>query len=187
MARHSAALESGTRTTARHRNPRRRAWSPLRVVVAFVLIAVVTLAGAAVAFYVGTSGSGRAQLTVANAQIGAVTLTAATPAAVMQPGSAAEVSFTATNSNNFAITVGTIMLDTSRGTSGSGFAFDASHSGCTVANAKLGFTPVSGSWTFAPSSTTVITTTLGTPFTMGTEANNACQGATITIYLKATP
>jgi hypothetical protein len=151
------------------------------LIAAFAVVLVLLLDGTAFAYW-GGSGSGADSGTTGVAV--AVGLTPATPAAGLHPGGTAAVLLVVSNPNTFAVHLGSLALDTGRGTGG--FTVDAGHSGC--ATSVLGFTTQTNGagWT-APakvgSTNGVLPITLPGALTMTTSAANACQGASVTVHL----
>lgn len=151
----------------------------------FVLAALV-LAAAGLAYFATTgSGSGSAQL--ANVQSLSVSPTAVTGSA-LYPGGSSDVAATVHNPNSFSVHVHAFALDT--GGPSDGIANDAP--GCTSggntgsSSSSVTFSgPVTnggGDFVFPPGDTTL---TLPNALAMSTTAENACQGATFTVYLQA--
>ena len=150
---------------------------PLVALVLLVLLA----AGSATAYW-AASGSGSGSGGTGTAQ--AVTLSPATPTAALFPGGQASVVLTATNPNVFSVRVGSLALDTGQGTGG--FAVDGGHSGCGLA--ALSFTTQTNAgagWTILASD--VLSVTLTNALSMTAAAANACQGASLTVFLAAGP
>jgi hypothetical protein len=116
-----------------------------------------------------------------------VTLTPAAPTAGLHPGGDADVVVTVTNPNSTPVSIGSLVLDTTQGTGG--FAVDESHAGCAVStfgyatqsNAGAGWTVPAG--TGSVDGTMPIT--LSRALTMSPSAADACQGAVVTVYLRA--
>lgn len=109
-----------------------------------------------------------------------VTLAPATPTGGLYPGGSADVALTISNPNAFQVRVGSLVLDTSRGTGG--FAVDAGHPGCS--DPELSFPANFGGgagWYVPPTDTLELD--LPGAITMGAGADDACQGATFTVYL----
>jgi hypothetical protein len=151
------------------------------LVVAAVLTLTLGTITAASAYWTGSgagSGSGSTATTVA------VTLSAGTPVAALAPGGQAGVTLTVTNPNSFSVRVVSLALDTSQGTSG--FAVDGPHSGCGLGALSFTTQTNSGSgWTIAGGGKPSITLT--NALSMAANADNACQGASFTVYLTAGP
>jgi len=157
------------RTGARHG----RMW-----VVPLACGGILLAAGAAHAYFRGTGGGSSSATT---ASISALTLSPGTPTAQLYPGGQASVVLSVTNPNAASIRVGSLALDTARGTAG--FAVDGGHSGCGLAQLSFTTQTNGGSgWTVAGSGSTAVTLT--NALSMGAAAANACQGATFTVYLQ---
>jgi hypothetical protein len=74
-----------------------------------------------------------------------------------------------------------LALDTTQGTSG--FAADAAHAACALAALSFATQSNGGAgWTVPGGS--VVALTLPNAISMSTNAANACQGATFTVYLR---
>lgn len=151
------------------------------VAAAFVIVLVLVLDGTAFAYW-GGSGSGSGSGTSgAAAPLG---LSSATPAAGLYPGGTTGVALVVSNPNPATAHIGSLALDTGRGTAG--FGVDAGHSGC--ATSALSFTTqtnVTG-WTVPAkvgAVNGVLPITLPGALAMSAAAANACQGASITVYL----
>jgi hypothetical protein len=115
-----------------------------------------------------------------------VTLSGATPGAQVAPGASADVKLTASNPNSFEAHVPSLELDTSLGSDG--FAVDAEHSTCDLST--LSFTTQSVGWIVPPkvgATNGTLTIDLANAISMDSDAANACQGATFTVYLKVGP
>ena len=140
------------------------------------------LAGASGAHaYFTHPSTGNSPASVATAA--AVTIAPATPTGGLYPGGSADVALTISNPNPFQARVGSIALDTSRGAGG--FAVDAGHSGCTEPPALLPRQLRRRGRVVRARRTTRSTLTSRRRSSMGTAADDACQGATFTVYLEA--
>ena len=160
----------------------RRTWvtRDVLVLLAAVVLALV-LDGTAFAYWGGSGGGADSATTGAAVPVG---LSPATPAAGLHPGGTADVALVVTNPNAFTVNLGSLLLDTSRGTGG--FTVDAGHSGC--ATSVLGFTTQTNGtgWTVPAkvgSTNGVLPITVSGALTMTTSAANACQGANVTVHL----
>jgi hypothetical protein len=152
-----------------------------RAVIAIVAIAAAVLAGCAGAFWLvlGT-GSGGSQAGTASA----VTLSPAMTTASLYPGGTADVAVSIVNGNPSSVSVGSLELDTSQGSSG--FAVDSAHAGCNLV--ALGYaTQTNGGsgWSVAANSTLPLDLTGAV--SLSTAAVSACQGAQVTVYLRVGP
>ncbi len=148
-----------------------------------VVLAALTLlvAGPATAYW-ASSGSGSGSGTTGTTA--SLTLTPATPTAQLYPGGQASVVLTVTNPNVGSVRIGSLVRDTGQGASG--FAVDGAHAACGVA--ALSFTTQTNGgagWTVPGGSAIAITLT--NALSMTSSAANACQGASFTVYLQATP
>ena len=140
--------------------------------------AAVTMTGSAAAFLSSTgsgSGNGTVSITMQN-----VTLAAATPSTKLYPAGSAAVATTITNPNSTRAHVGSLTLDTTQGDQG--YAVDSAHSGC-VPKTHLTFAAQNAGWTIPANGSMPVT--LANAVALSAAAPNACQGATFTIYLKA--
>jgi hypothetical protein len=151
-----------------------------------VLMTFSALGGIAAAVWsaVGSgSGAGGTGTTVA------VTLTPGTPATSLYPGGQANVVLSVSNSNVATVRIGSLSLDTLRGTSG--FSVDAQHAACGL-SALTFTTQTNGTtgWTVPGKVGTVngsLVITLTNAVAMSTSAVSACQGATFTVFLIGAP
>jgi hypothetical protein len=149
--------------------------TPLVLLVSALL---VTVAGAAFAFWT-TSGGGSAAATTSGTA--ALTLSPATPTAELYPGGRAAVVATVTNPNASSVRIGSLALDSTQGSGG--FGVDVAHSSC--ATSTLGFTTQTNGgagWTVPGHGSLPLTMTGA--LSMSTSAADACQGATFTVYLR---
>ena len=154
--------------------------------VALGVALAVAVGGAASAVWTaGGGGTGAAD----SGTLDPVTLSAGAPVTPLYPGGQTDVRLTVANPNAANVAIGSIALDASQGTGG--FAVDAGHSGCTLS--ALAFTTQTNGgagWTLPPRVGAVdgsLAVTLPNALSMSTDAANACQGATFTVYLVAGP
>jgi hypothetical protein len=152
--------------------------SRLAIVIA-ALIAAAACAGTSWAYF-ASQGTGTGSATAASAQ--PVTLSPATPATGLYPGSSADVAFTVSNPNGGPVVIPSVALDTSQGSNGLGV--DGSHTGCALS--ALTFTSTPGSWTI-PAHASAFAIDLPGSISLSPSAADACQGATFTVYLKVGP
>ena len=107
--------------------------------------------------------------------------------ASLYPGAAGDVPAEARNPGTAAVVVPALELDTTQGVSG--LAVDAGHPGCpTTAFSFTGAGNAGGGWTVPGRSggqdgTLVIT--LPGAVRLAADAPNGCQGATVTVFLRA--
>lgn len=151
------------------------------VITATALIVMLSLAvgGSALANWQATgSGAGSG----AGGVVTAVTLSPGTAAADLYPGKSGAVSLVLTNPNSGEVRIASIALDTTQGTAG--FAVDSAHSACPTSSFTFTTQTNNGAgWTLPVSG--VFPATLPNALTMAPSAANACQGVTVTAYLKA--
>ncbi|MDJ0347942.1 hypothetical protein [Cryobacterium sp. PH29-G1] len=114
-----------------------------------------------------------------------IALAPATTTALLVPGGTAAVTLSASNPNTFAVRIGSISLDTTRGTQA--IVADSAHSAC--ATSALSFTVQTNTgtgWTVPAKSAATpgtVTISLANALAMRADAASACQGATFTVYL----
>lgn len=152
-----------------------------KLVLAGALVALVLVAtGIAVAFWTTASSAGAGSATTGVGE--PLTLTPGTPSDAVYPGAQAAVALTATNPSSVTSHIEALVLDTSQGTSG--FGVDAAHSGCSLSALSFASQSNSGAgWSIPGGESLVIT--LSGALSMTTNADNACQGAVFSVYLKA--
>lgn len=140
------------------------------------IIATLSLAGGALAYFAGTgSGSGAGS---ASATVQPVTIAAAsgnTQALLPTGTSGGDVTATITNPNSSSVHIGTLALDTSQGSSG----FSANAAGCALSFANQ--TNRGSGWTIPAAGH--LSVDLTDSLTMGTTAANRCQNQTFDVYL----
>jgi hypothetical protein len=156
----------------------------LGTIAMIVAIVVVTVGGAGVAYAYWTAGGAGAGSGAAGTTL-PITLSAGTPTASLLPGGQTGVVLTMTNTNAATVKISSLALDTTQGASG--FAVDASHSGCTLSTLSF-VTQTNGGagWTVPGKVGAVngtLAVTLANALSMSLSAVNACQGATFTVYL----
>jgi len=127
------------------------------------------------------SGSGSTATTVA------VTISPGTPTAALAPGQTSDVELSVSNPNAAELRLGSLVLDTTQGDGG--FAVDAGHASCTLTSLTYTTQDNGGSgWTLPPrvgATNGTLAITLASAVAMASDAPNACQGATFTVYLAA--
>ena len=148
-----------------------------------VLAAAVALVGAATAgaFWTGGGSGGGA---ASAAPVASVTLTPGTPTTGLYPGGLADVAVSIANGNSYQAFVGSLALDTTRGTNG--FSVDSGHSGCDTAALSYTVQSNGGAGWFVPAGST-LDLDLANAVGLATTAVTQCQGATFTVYLQAAP
>ncbi|WP_410676531.1 hypothetical protein [Amycolatopsis sp. cmx-4-68] len=151
------------------------------LVAALIVMIAVTAGGVAFAYWRGT-GHGNSSGTTGTAA--PLTLSPATPSAALYPGGTTSVALTAANPNASSARIGSLALDTSQGIGG--FAVDAGHSGCGTSTLNFATQTSDTGWTVPAkvgATNGVLPITVPDALAMGPTAANACQGASITIYL----
>jgi len=150
-------------------------------VIRLAVLLVICISSVALSYWRG-AGTGAAAGGAATAS--AVVIAPAPAGADLYPGGQANVLLTIANPNPFSVRLGSLSLDTSRGTGG--FAVDAGHAACGLS--ALSFATQSASWSVGPrvgSSNGSLSVTLPGALSMTTGAVSACQGASFTVYLVA--
>jgi hypothetical protein len=166
----------------RVKNMRRR-WKVAAVV------AVATLAATTASFaYFVAAGSGSTSASVASPDD--VTITPGTAAGQLYPGGSGDVVATISNPNPFSVRINSLVLDTSS-PNPTGFSVDSGHPSCV--NTGLSYTTQTdggAGWT-VPAQVGSVPGTLDVTVTgalqMAANADNGCQGATFSVYLKTGP
>ena len=170
-ARAAVAMSIMTRRIPRGRTP----------ILVAVTVLTLLVAGVAVAYW-RNGGDGAA--TAASGTVTPVSLSPGTPTAQLYPGGQAGVVLTVTNPNPGPVRVPSLTLDTSQGSAG--FAVDGAHSGCALAALSYAAQDNGGNgWTLTGGQALAVT--LPNALSMATSAANACQGASFTVYLEASP
>lgn len=142
-------------------------------------IVALLAAGVAGAFLtLGGAGSGSASVET----VASVTLTPGTSATELYPGRSGDVALSIANSNTYRAYVGSLVLDTSRGTNG--FSVSGGLPGCDPA--ALSYTTQSngGAGWYVPAAGT-LDLDLANAIALGVGAASECQGATFIVYLLA--
>ncbi len=158
-----------------------------RLALTFAGVAALVLCGSgASAYWQGSAaGSGSAR----TAEAVPVSLAPGTPASALIPGATADVVLAVSNPNAVTLHIGSLSLDPGQGSGG--YAVDPDHSGCAVSALSFSTQSNSGAgWTVPGKVGTVDGTaslTLTDAVGMDTDAADACQGATFSVYLAAGP
>jgi hypothetical protein len=156
-------------------------------VAAVVLVAALVGGGGALGYF-RASGVGSGAITAADAT-GALTATPGVASADLHPGGSGEVALTVANSSPTPVRLAALVLDTSRGSGG--FSVDAGHPGCTNADLTFESQDDGGAGWLVParvgSTDGTLSLRLAGAIAMGAAADDACQGATFTVYLQAGP
>jgi hypothetical protein len=162
-------------------------WRPRRALLTGLLVVfALGIGGVASAFWTGFGGGRGAGTT---GTLDAVTLSPGSPAATLYPGGRASVMLVISNPNVSVVRVGSLALDTSRGTGG--FAVDVGHVGCEVSTFSLGSQTNGGTGWVVPAKAGPtdgqLAVTLTDVLSMSAAGADACQGARVTVYLAAGP
>ena len=151
------------------------------VALALVVVFALATAGAASAFW-GGLGGGSDSASTGTTQ--AVTLTPGSVSDQLFPGGQSAVAVTVSNPNPGSVKVGSLSLDTTQGTAG--FAVDGAHSACGAASLIFSTQTNAGAgWNIPAGGSMALS--LANSLSMNTNAPNACQGASLTVYLKVGP
>jgi hypothetical protein len=151
-------------------------------IVGLAVSAVIGVSVAAAAAYAAWTVTGTGSGTASASNAVALTLSAGTPQSSLYPGGSADVDTSVQNSNPFPVHISSISIDATQGSNG--FSADAGHSGCNLGS--LSFTTATNGglgWDVAANSTADVDA--GGAIAMSGAANDACQGATFTVYLTA--
>ena len=147
------------------------------------LLPVFALATAGIALAYSTqSGSGSGAATTGTTQ--PLVLSPGTASNQLYPGGTSAVAVTVTNPNPGPVKAPSLALETTQGTGG--FTVDGAHVACGVASLTFTTQTNGGAgWTIPASGSSVLS--LAGSLSMNTNALNACQGASFTVYLKVGP
>lgn len=154
-----------------------------RLLLLTLVFALAIPAGGAAFSFWGAGGTGSATGTTGTTT--ALTLNPGSPTANLYPGGQTNVVTTVDNPNTSIIHINTLSLNTLQGTGG--YAVDAPHSSCNLNSLTYTNQTNGGTGWDVPAKVGAINGTLNITLTnalaMSTSAANACQGATLTIYL----
>jgi hypothetical protein len=154
---------------------RRRIWTAVAVASALVVLAS---AGGGFAWFSAIGhGAGSADA----AAISAVTLSPATETTPLYPGTDGDVSLTVANPNGVSLKIPSLVLDASQGTNG--FSVDEDHLDCSLSSVQFNAANAMTGWT-VPANESAFPIDIANGVTLSTSAEDACQGATFTVYLK---
>jgi hypothetical protein len=157
---------------------RRRIWTA--IAVGSVLVTLASAGGAFAWFSSVGHGTGSADA----AAVQAITLSPATETTPLYPGTDGDVSLTVANPNGVSLKIPSLVLDTSQGTSG--FSVDAGHVACSLSSVQFNAASATTGWT-VPANATAFAIDIPAGVSLSTSAENACQSATFTVYLKVGP
>jgi hypothetical protein len=155
----------------------------LLVLTAACTLAVGVAIGAGAAYgYFTSSGSGSGSATTGTMQTVTVA-SAGTPSSPLLPGGSGDVVFSVTNSNNFAVSLAEVALQ-----SGGSITPDAGHSGCTTtdSNPAVTLSVPSGDLPVSIPANSTVSIDLADAASMDSGATNNCQGAIFTLPVTIT-
>ena len=142
--------------------------------------------GVAYAFWSSTGSGGASGTTGDTAP---VILSPGTATAQLRPGGRADVVLDISNSNPSPVDVGSLLLDTAQGFGG--YGVDAAHTSCTLTSLDFTTQANGGAGWTVPARNNAVDGTIAVTLTgavfLGLDAANDCQGARITVLLKAGP
>jgi hypothetical protein len=169
------------------RTRRRHPFGSRRIqAIAAILVVALALAGGVHAYF-NSTGNGAGTGSVGT--VAAITISPASPTSALYPGGAADVAASIDNPNSVQVHVGSLSLDTARGTNG--FAVDSGHADCNVSTLQFATENNGGLGWDVPAKVGAADGTLSldisAAISMTGNAANACQGASFTVYLKAGP
>jgi hypothetical protein len=147
-----------------------------------VAMAVALIAAAAAGGYWTLQDAGEG--TAAAETVASVTLTPGTATTDLYPGRSGDVALSIVNDNPYRAHIGSLVLDTSKGTNG--FSVSGGQPGCDPAVVSYTTQSNGGAGWFVPAGSTV-DLDLTDAVDLGTGAASECQGATFIVYLVAAP
>lgn len=157
-----------------------------RAGVAAVAFVAALVAGGRAFGYFTASGVGSGAITAADAT-GALTVSPGVASADLHPGAGGEVALTVANASPTPVRLAALVLDTGRGSGG--FSADAGHAGCVNADLSFESQDNDGAGWLVParvgSTDGTLSLRLADAVSMGEAADDDCQGATFTIYVRA--
>jgi hypothetical protein len=158
----------------------------LGLIAIVIAIVVVTAGGTGVAYAYWTAGGAGTGFGAAGTTIPLV-LTSGTPTAELHPGASSGVVVAMSNPNSAPVRVSSLALDPTQGAGG--FRVDVGHSDCTLTALSFSTQTNGGAGWSVPgkvgSVNGTLAVTLAGALAMSVSADNACQGATFTVYLVA--
>ena len=155
---------------------------PKWVLTGGVVTALVLLGAVRAPAFWATEGSGSG--TAAAETVAAVTLTPGTATTALFPGRSGDVAVSIGNDNTYQAFVGSLVLDTSRGSNG--ISVSGGQPGCDPAAVSYTTQSNAGAGWFVPASSTR-EVDLSNAVDLSTAAASECQGATVVVYLLAVP
>lgn len=164
--------------------PARRRRRPVGLLIGAAGVVVALVAAGGVLAYTTGSGVGFGAAEVDNSQ--PLTIAPGTAVDPLFPGSSADVVATISNPNAIPIHAPALGLDTTQGTA-AGFSVDAAHAACNLDSLHFNGLQTDGGAPFVVPPKGSLDVDLGDAVSMDTTATGACQGATLTVYLKVVP
>jgi hypothetical protein len=143
---------------------------------------LLTGGGALASFTAFGSGTGSAAVATSSD----VSIAPGAAVAGLYPGGSGELALTISNPNTFPVRVGSLSLDTSRGSAG--FVVDSGHAACAHPSLSVTTQNNGGSGWLLPAKVGATNGTLSLALAgavaMGLDADAACQGASFTVYVR---
>jgi hypothetical protein len=143
-------------------------------------VALVATTAAGGVWTLGGGGEGTASAET----VASVTLTPGTAITDLYPGSSGDVALSIANDNPYRAHIGSLVLDTSRGTNG--FSVSGGQPGCDPAVVSYTTQSNGGAGWFVPAGST-LDLDLTDAVDLGIGAASECQGAAFIVYLVAAP
>ena len=147
-----------------------------------VALILVLLTAASVSAFWTLRGAGSG--TVSAETVASVTLEPGTATSDLYPGTSGDVAVSIVNTNTYRAYIGSLVLDTSRGTNG--FSVSGGQPGCDPAAVSYATQSNGGAGWFVPAGST-LDLDLADAVDLGTQVASECQGATFIVYLLAAP
>jgi hypothetical protein len=145
-------------------------------------IAAALIAAAAAGGYWTLQAAGEGTATAET--VASVTLTPGTATTDLYPGRSGDVALSIANDNPYRAHIGSLVLDTSRGTNG--FSVSGGQPGCDPAVVSYTTQSNGGAGWFVPAGST-LDLDLTDAVDLGIGAASECQGAAFIVYLVAAP
>jgi hypothetical protein len=152
----------------------------LGVVVSLAIVCLVAATAAGAYWTLRGSGSGSASIET----VASVTVNPGTATTELYPGASGDVAVSIANGNTFRAFVGSLVLDTSQGTSG--FGVVGGGPGCDPTALSYAVQTNGGAGWFVLAGGS-IDLDLANAVDLATSADSDCQGATFVVYLLAVP
>ncbi len=170
--------------TAGSAPPARRRRRVAGWVAVAVVVAVGLVAAARVYAYATGSGVGVGAVQVDPSQ--PLTIAPGTAVDPLFPGASANVVATISNPNAVAVHVPALGIDATQGSAG-GFGADPAHAACNLDSLRFDGPQTDGGQPFVVPPKGSLEVDLADAVSMDATAADACQGATLTVYLQVVP